>query len=392
MKARFLAAAVVAGVWCAPALAVPATVELRVEGATTTVFEGPVTTDGKTIDKGDGAHPCDGTNLGAHPAPGPTATATLDDASIKAGFSWEGGWDANYQDFLVTRIGPDAQDQVAGKYWSLAVNFSSAQVGGCQQRVVSGDEVLFAYDVFGGPPDYAPKPLLKLVGPGKARSGTETTVTVTNGATGAPFPGASVGGTQTGADGKAAVVLASPGVARLKASAAGTIRSNTLQICVSSDGNGDCGVPAAQLGTPGTSAREPVRDSKAPLARISAPRDGTRYRRGPRLLQGTVREEGSGISAVKLALRRHLPGKSCRWWSGRRERFVGSHCRKVFFFAIGSDAAWSYLLPRPLPSGRYVLDVKAFDRLRNRNEVYVRGQNRVVFEVTKGKRRGTLRR
>ena len=31
---------------------------------------------------------------------------------------------------------------------------------------------------------------------------------------------------------------------------------------------------------------------------------------------------------MKLALRRHVRGRSCQWWSGRRERFVGTHCHK----------------------------------------------------------------
>jgi hypothetical protein len=51
------------------------------------------------------------------------------------------------------------------------------------------------------------------------------------------------------------------------------------------------------------------------------------------------------------------------------------------FFAIGPSASWSYLLPRKLGPGRYVLDVKAFDRARNRDERFVRGVNRVVFYV-----------
>ena len=58
-------AALVALLACATAQAAPVTVNLRVEGSSSTIFEGPVTTDGKQIDKGDGPHPCDGTNGGA---------------------------------------------------------------------------------------------------------------------------------------------------------------------------------------------------------------------------------------------------------------------------------------------------------------------------------------
>ena len=63
------------------ASALPVTVNLRVEGPDKTVFDGPVTTDGHSVttDKG-GTHECDGTNNGAYPEPGPTATGALDDA------------------------------------------------------------------------------------------------------------------------------------------------------------------------------------------------------------------------------------------------------------------------------------------------------------------------
>jgi hypothetical protein len=98
-------------------------------------------------------------------------------------------------------------------------------------------------------------------------------------------------------------------------------------------------------------------------------------------LRGSASDAESGVGEVKLALRRHVRGRNCRWWSGRRERFVGNHCREVFFFAAGDDAEWSYLLPRRLPPGHYVLDVKAFDRAQNRDEQFERGGSRVVFDV-----------
>ena len=50
------------------ALALPVTVNLRVEGPTATVFDGPVTTDGHAVTTAAaGTHPCDGTNGGAQP-------------------------------------------------------------------------------------------------------------------------------------------------------------------------------------------------------------------------------------------------------------------------------------------------------------------------------------
>jgi Domain of unknown function (DUF4430) len=165
---------------------------------------------------------------------------------------------------------------------------------------------------------------------------------------------------------------------QVKAERPGSIRSNALLVCVSDTGTGDCGVPSPPA---------KVKDSSAPVARISGPRNGRKYRHGPRLLRGTASDDRSGVKQVKLALRRHVNGKGCQWWSARRDRFVGRNCHKKFFFSIGSDANWSYLLPRPLGAGHYVLDVKVFDAAGNRADVFRRGQNRTVFDVVPPARR-----
>src|SRR3954453_2930561 len=67
-----------------PAVAAPVTVNLRVEGATQTIYEAPVTTDAHLVDGGDGtgAHECDGLNNGNpnnYAAAGPSVTGALDD-------------------------------------------------------------------------------------------------------------------------------------------------------------------------------------------------------------------------------------------------------------------------------------------------------------------------
>ncbi len=368
MLVRFCAPAVLVALFaCAAAQAAPVTVNLRVEGSSATIFEGPVTTDGKQIDKGDGPHPCDGTNLGANPSAGPTMTSALDDAPITGG--WGGTWNAGFQDFAVERIGGEAQDPASLRYWGYALNYQLPQVGGCQQRVGTGDEVLYTFDSFG-------KPLLRLDGPVRAVVGQPAILTVTDGTTGAPLAGASIAGVpgSTGADGRVGVAFATDGFKSLKAERAGSVRSSALRICVEQPGSGTCGGVTR------------ANDSAAPSARISGPRDKRTYRRGPRLLKGVVGDDPSGVRDVKIALRRHAPGRSCQWWSGRRERFVGTSCRKVFFFSIGSNRKWSYLLPRALPRGRYVLDVKAFDGRRNRDERFVPGRNRVEFEVVPRRR------
>ena len=82
------------------AWAAPATVNLRVEGSTATIFEGPVTTDGKVITKGSNTLVCDGTSNPGNPGPGPTTISALDDAAIP------GSWDVSSADFI-SRIAGD---------------------------------------------------------------------------------------------------------------------------------------------------------------------------------------------------------------------------------------------------------------------------------------------
>src|SRR3954451_24844391 len=68
-----LVAALAMLVLAGAATAAPVTVNLRVEGSTQTLFDGPITTDAKSLTKDNtGSHPCDGTNRTVNPTPGPT--------------------------------------------------------------------------------------------------------------------------------------------------------------------------------------------------------------------------------------------------------------------------------------------------------------------------------
>jgi hypothetical protein len=378
MFTRFLAAAGLAALFVtASASAAPVTVQLRVEGSTATIFEGAVTTDGKVLDKGSGPHPCDGTNGNTNPTPGPTMTSALDDGASQGGFSWDGTWFAGFDDFGIDRIGPDSTDFAAGRYWGYALNYISTTIGGCQQRVQTGNEVLFGYDYF------SKSHLLKLSGPAQVIAGQSITVTVVDGQTGAPLGGASVGGNTTRSDGRARVTFGAPGLQVLKAERPDSVRSNALVVCVAPVQGGGCG-GATQLGAAGGG----VADSKAPTVRISKPRSGIRYRRGPRLLRGTVSDEGSGVKTVELSLRRRAGG-GCSWWSGARERFVKKGCSKASLFEAGTGPNWSYLLPSRLPKGRYVLTVTAVDQAGNREQRAIKGRTRVTFDVLA--RRGRAR-
>src|SRR3954452_8449986 len=226
MKTRIGTLAVLAAVLaCAPAFAAPTKVNVRVEGAKKTIFEGAVTTDAHPV-TGDntGPHKCDGTNGGANPTPGPTVTGALDNASTKAGFSWDGSFDPSFEDFLVSRIGPDTQ--TSSKFWGNAVNGQPLQVGGCQFQVKRGQEVLWAYDMFGK------KHILLLRGFRKVRAGKRYAVKVKDGQNGKPVAGAKVGGKTTNKKGIARLRFKKPGVKRLKARRSDSVRSNQLRVKV----------------------------------------------------------------------------------------------------------------------------------------------------------------
>jgi len=232
-----LAGALVLGACAAPAAAeaVPVTVNLRVEGPNRTVFDGPVTTDAHDVTTATaGTHKCDGTNGGAEPEPGPTATGALDDAARLAGFTIDGNYgNFGIDDYFIERVAEQVIDPNTG-YWSLWVDFAFSDKGGCQKRVHAGEDVLWA-----GIPFSVEVPL-KLESPTTALTGQPVTVRVTDGQKGIPQAGASVGGASTGVDGRTTLSFADKGIYRLKAEKPGTIRSNTIVLCVDPPGADPC--------------------------------------------------------------------------------------------------------------------------------------------------------
>ena len=344
--------------------AAPVTVNLRVEGKDTTLFEGPVTTDAKTLTKdGSGSHPCDGTNGGANPTPGPTMTGALDDGTIAAGLTWDGTWFDGFEDFGIDRVGPDASTSTA--FWGYALNFTPTQVGGCQQKVVAGDDVLFGYDFF------SKAHLLKLAAPASAQTGDPVTVTVTDGQDGSAVAGASVGGAVTGADGKAQVTVSQAGSQRLKAERADSLRSNAAVVCVHSGDDGSCGTTQPGGGTLQPSA---TLDRTPSVASITSVKNGRRYsrRRAPRLLKGRVSVGGAGVRSVRMRLVRRSR-RGCLYYSVKVERFRRGSCSATwFFYKIGDRPEWEYLLPARLGPGSYTLEIVVVDRLGRSVETVAR--------------------
>jgi hypothetical protein len=205
------------------AFATPVPVKLRIEGKTHTIFEGTIKTEGHVVTtQSGGTHKCDGTNLGANPVPGATPTAAVDTAAAKYGFTWDGSWYEGFEDYFVERIGDSPQEGNA--YWGVLVNYEFTPVGGCQQEVNKGEEVLWAWNAF------EVSHFLKLK---KAKHSADTVI-VTDGLTGEPIEGATVGpvnngpGVTTNAQGEATLSFTTPGKHRVKAERSDSIRSNSL--------------------------------------------------------------------------------------------------------------------------------------------------------------------
>ena len=69
----------------------PISVNLRIEGAEKTIFEGTVLTQGHNVTTAlGGTHICDGTNNNANPKPGATCISALDDGAKKNNFKFDG--------------------------------------------------------------------------------------------------------------------------------------------------------------------------------------------------------------------------------------------------------------------------------------------------------------
>ncbi len=366
------------------AAAAPVTVNLRIEGKTRTLYEAPVTTDIAPVDLGDGSgsHACDGTPGVATPAP-TRGNAIITAARGPGGF----GFAATYSfDLQFSEIAGDAVtfDPVTNEFLAEYHNGAFALVGSCQDQISTGDDVLYAYGT-------GAEQLLKLSGPARVAPGAAATLTVTDAGTGAPVAGAEVGGLVTGADGTVQTVVGVRGVNAFKATKAGAIRSNRVDVCATDGGDGACGPALPPVLPPcltsGHDGRCGSPDETAPGATIIGIRDGRRFARGkaPRRLRASIDSDPAGIFAIKVRLTRNDRGR-CTYFSGRSERFRTNRRAKCgaengFWFAINAAPSLDYLLPRALPRGNYVLDVNVIDKAFNRDDARRRGANRITFHV-----------
>lgn len=258
------------------AAATPVEVQVRIEGRSETLFEGPILTEGHNVKAlSDKAwRRCNGLNNGQNPLPGPTPTAASVDAMSLLGEDFDGNWYAEpFEDYFITRWGPDDQNGGKAEYWGLVVNNVFTSVGGCQYQLDGGDEALWIYDGFDDRPRLALYPAGYTAGAvpvtAQAQLGVpfELEVDARDGynegvpppapqRTGfEPFEGAEVAPVVAGAggfekvdtgssatvetdeDGLAEISFAETGWNRIKATVAGAggesaIRSNRLDVCV----------------------------------------------------------------------------------------------------------------------------------------------------------------
>jgi hypothetical protein len=313
-----LSAALAAGGAAPAAQAAPATVQVRIEGMATTIFEGPVLTDGMAaIRAPSDSDPrrCDGTNNGAHATPGPTPTTAALTALASIGRPWDGEWYPGFEDYFITQLG-ERQDEARGAYWGVLVNGAFTSLGGCQRRIDGGDEVLWALDAFGGTGE---KSVLRLAGPAGAVPGQPVRYTVTG--DGAPFAGASVGGVAaTGADGGIDLIFDGAGWRHLKADSPRAVRSARLDVCVRAaadpacDALGDGPPPRPASGTGGDAGGPPP----APPTPTAPPADGAPAGGRP---AAVLRVPGVATSrSVRVRWSVSAPGAAVRSWmlAGRR--------------------------------------------------------------------------
>ncbi|TCD66108.1 hypothetical protein EIP91_001760 [Steccherinum ochraceum] len=207
-------------------------VNLRIEGAEKTIFEGPIFTRGHNVTTvSGGTHHCDGTNNNENPHPGPTCTSALADAAHREGFAFDGTFDPEFDDFFITSIADSTETTTA--FWGILLDFEFTPVGGCQQEVRFGGNVLWAFDAF------TKAHFLKLVGPATVHSGQPAQFTVTDGMTGDGIGGArvvasgrGVGPQTSDTNGVATFTFQTKGIHNLKADKDDSIRSNGVSILV----------------------------------------------------------------------------------------------------------------------------------------------------------------
>jgi hypothetical protein len=375
------------GATATPAFAgAPATVTVRVEGATETKL--PVTqvttTTEPVVKDGNPADSCPGTN-----AIGALQLATAGNWSGK----WFGGGLVGGKfkglGYEVATVLGEGHAFGSGAFWDFWYDNREATEGPCEHELQPGDQIL----LFPCPESAKECLPLGVEAPGSAGVGEAIQITVkkyTSAGEGSPVSGAIITGAAapglTDASGHATVKFSSAGQFTLRASAPELIRAEA-GICIHSGNDGRCGTlstapsgGSSRQTSSSSAAAPPYNGPYAVVARATGPTDGRVYSRSraPRLLTGAVTAH-TAIASVSISLRRRH-GNRCSAYSGVRALFVRARCGQAPFFRVSTASTFSYLLPSALAPGRYVLDIEATDVAGNRTSL-ARGTSRIVFYV-----------
>jgi hypothetical protein len=346
--AAFFAASLPILVAATPGTAAPTNANVRIEGKERTLFEGSVPVSIKRIKASSDTEErdCDGINALDPENVVPAATPTLASAEAmeSIGETFDGQWYGSFDDYFITRWGPESQDISAGAYWGILVNEVYTNVGGCQYQLSDGDEVLWIWDAFKGRPTLVlypeeahysegPRPTTVIAAPGQPVP-VEVLAFPDNGegvpgdrpsrAGSSPYQGAEVASVTinskgfqrvettnpetvtTDAEGKAAVSFTEPGLHRIKATV-GTpgheetvVRSNGLTICIHVV-FGDCGEVAQPPAGPASSSSPSPGAPGAGRLRISKPRvNRAKLGQGKVSVSWRVLEQGEGIESWRI--------------------------------------------------------------------------------------------
>jgi hypothetical protein len=300
--------------------AAPTEVNVRIEGRSETIFEGPIRVedDGVRAASDDEPRSCSGVNKNdpENLVPRPTPTSASADAVGLIGETFDGKWYDEFDDYFITRWGPDEQSTAENAYWGVLVDDTYTAVGGCQYQLDEGDEVLWVYDAFKHKPILAlfpeeahyvsgPQPLTATTEVGKpiavevdscADDEEDEPPALPGRAGSGPFENAEVGPVvtsakgfehvntksaatvKTDAQGKADITFAEPGWHRLKATVVSggvenAIRSNRLDVCVT----GGVATKALEGATSCSElpAADQVRGAPPILGEVAPPGQGT---------------------------------------------------------------------------------------------------------------------
>ena len=304
-----------------------------------------------------------GDRVKSNPCSETSAAGALDDATHG---KWSGSYSTKFGDYLVSSI--DGETPTGNNFWTLFVNGRASSTGACETPLHPGDHVLW-FDCQADANFNCTNNPLAVTVPAVVQRGHRITAHVTqiDGAGhSTPIAGARVAGATTDTSGVAHLTLHSAGTTTLQARRSGATPSDPVSVCVYVHKRSECG----------SAGRGPA----VHVAGISEHQTFTRAH-APRELNGTAGPDPSGLTDVSFSLHRRASNGHCSYYDADRAAFRSTGCGTAPpLFSVGASAKWSYLLPKALAPGRYVLEVVATDGA-NRHTKLVTGRSRVDFTV-----------